>query len=80
MTPCWPGSCHIGDCWANKNFCFSSACLNYVKIHSDNGNKSYKTSEAFREAPNMYFRGLTFVRKIKSMESSKTTKFTHNVH
>ena len=23
----WPGGCYIGDCWVNKNLCFSCACL-----------------------------------------------------
>ena len=35
---------HIGDCWVNKNICFSCSCLNaysYTNIHFDNINRSY---------------------------------------
>ena len=59
----------------------------HVKIHLDNRikNKSYKTSEVLGEdfrpnlGTNLHFRGLTFERNIKSLESSNNMKFTHNV-
>ena len=30
---CWPRGCHIDDCWANKNVCFSCVCLNKCYNH-----------------------------------------------
>ena len=51
-------------------------------MHLDNRNKSYKTSDALREdfrdkfRQNLHFIGLTFGRKIRSVESSNNMKFT----
>ena len=33
----WPGGCHIGDCWAKKNLCFSCACLRVMTGLFQNG-------------------------------------------
>ena len=40
----WPGACCFGDCWVNKNICFSCACLlisTCYKFHSDTPHKTF---------------------------------------
>ena len=61
-----------------------SAVLAYihVKAHVDSRNKSHKYLGRFSEpnlGKNLHFIGLTLGRKIKSVESNRNMKFTHNV-
>ena len=76
--------CHIqfGDCWSNKNVCFSCV-LKDVTIPFDNRNRSYKASEEIGEAfitkfchKSLHFGGLIFGNKIEFRESSRKMKCT----
>ena len=75
----WPGGWHTGECWVNKNVCFSGSCLNTSILIIEIDHTRYMGQLGRLSRPNLYFGGWTFGANIKSMKSRRNTKCAHNV-